>query len=270
MYIILQLQMKLHAFNIVIKIFVILFVFGLIYYVFSEIFISKLDYKDITVIKGLFTGEELEYARKCTDNSTDVSTPCYKKFHTVLVSKIKKTLNIKFLSINHARVSNGNNHDGKSLHRDIKPLPHLKSQEYPCVYTIVCYLDNSTIQIGNKIINVQPGDTIMFNSFYLHRSVGFNKYKQRRIIQFFEVFIDENEYKRTNNLISHCGYTKNDFVVKYIYQLFDPRVFIEYFNVASLFKNPNCVKDSNTKYIILINYDNYLETIENVKYYRDI
>jgi hypothetical protein len=262
--------MKINAFNIVIRIFLILFVFCVIYYISSEILISRLDYKDITVMKGLFTKEELEYARDCTSHSTDVSTLCYKKFHTNLISKIKKTLNIKFLHIDQARFSNGNNHDGKSLHRDIKPLPHLKSQEYPCVYTIVCYLDNAIIQIGNKIINAEPGDVIMFNAFYLHRSIGFNKSKKRRIIQFFESFIDENEYNRTNNLISHCGYTKSDFVVKYIYQLFDPRVFVEYFNIASLFKKPNCENNSNTKYITLINNDNYLETIENVKYYRDI
>lgn len=265
--------MKRYAFNLEIKIFLVLFVVGFIYYVSGEILISQLDYKDITVMKGLFTNEELEYAKKCTDNSTDVSTPCYKNFHTNLVSKIKKTLNIRFLNINHARFSNGNNHDGKSLHRDIKPLPHLENQEYPNVYTIVCYLDKATIQIGNKIIDAEPGDIIMFKSFYLHRSIGvsINKSKQRRILQFFEVFIDENEYNRTNNLISHCGYTKSDFVVKYIYQLFDPRIFIEYFNIASsLFKTQNCGNDSNTKYIILIDSNNYLETIENVKYYRDI
>jgi hypothetical protein len=255
----------------ILKFFLIIIAFILVYYVFGEILISQLNYKDITIMKGLFTNEDLEYARNCTNNSTDVSTPCYKKFHTNLISKIKKTLNIDFLHIDHARFSNGNNHDGKSLHRDIKPLPHLKSQEYPRVYTIVVYLDNAIIQIGNKTINAEPGDVIMFNSFYLHRSKGLSISKQRRIIQFFEVFIDENEYNRTNDLISHCGFTNSRFIVKYIYQLFDIRIFIEYLNISSsLWKKQNCGNDSDTKYIVLINSDNYLETIENVKYYRDI
>jgi hypothetical protein len=241
------------------------------YFILSKILISTVHYEDdIKVLRNLFTKDEVYRFQKCTEGTTDITQPCFKNFHRVLVKKIKNRLDLDYIKISHARFSNNTNHDGKSFHRDTKPL-FLGTKKYPKVYTIICYLDRAKFQIGDTVIEAEPGDIVIFNTFYLHRSLDVNvieETKNRRILQLFEVFFDKESEVEFKKVHSYCSYNKIDFLVKYLFHFFDSRIFLEYFNFSHMYSN-NCTKN-NPMYRTFLNEKNYMYTIDDTKYYINI
>ena len=93
----------------------------IIYKIITYIGISMIKYEEPIHIKNIFTDKEIEIMQACTNNSTDITTKCYKELHTTLLNKIKNKLNKNYLYVHHARFSNNNNGDGQSFHKDVKP-----------------------------------------------------------------------------------------------------------------------------------------------------
>jgi hypothetical protein len=108
-----------------------------------------------------------------------------------------------------ARLSNNNNSiDASVLHSDVYNFTSEK--EIP-VYTALCYFDNAQLEIipgshlkpresfiaeNNKriVLDLEPGDIVLFNAAIMHRGVNFTKEGDRRVLQVFEIFPTQEIY----------------------------------------------------------------------------
>jgi hypothetical protein len=244
-----------------------------IYNIISYLCTSMISYEQPIHITNMFTSDEIQIMQSCTNNTTDITADCYKKIHSKVINSIKQKLNLNYLYVDYARFSNNNNNDGQSYHRDVKPNI-LYHGDYPNVYTMILYLDNTGICIGNNKIFVSPGDIIIFNSFHLHKSIGmqpFSSTHQRRVLQLFSCFFDENEKNSFFLRTSHCNHLSNKTMNNYINNVIDLRWLLEYMNLTKLYTfSTKCSNINNPDFFSIINEQNYIATIDNVKYYRDL
>jgi len=121
-------------------------------------------------------------------------------------SFIKNPTYIKF------RYSNNNNStDASTFHSDIYDFT---DNEIMPIYTCLCYFDktqmevipgshkrqfhneNSSISSYNKkrLLTIEPGDIVIFHANMYHRGTNFNTNGNRRLLQVFEVFPDNETY----------------------------------------------------------------------------
>jgi len=261
--------MKKYSFIISIVLYFIIFV--IIFNLLSFLCLSQIEYKSgYTHITNKFTNDEIETMQRCTAKNTDINTPCFKKMHEKIVSVLKTSLKKDYIFIDHARFSNNNNHDGNSYHRDIKPTGNFNGK-YPNVYTCILYLDKSSVCIGNKKINVSAGDIVVFNSFYMHRGNGITPFenKDRRVLQLFHCIFDPSIKDEFYKPHMFCEHYESNVLVKYIYHFIDLRWFIEYMNIQN-FVSKNCDYGKDIQYVTMINNKYYLDTVNDVKYYRNL
>jgi len=118
------------------------------------------------------------------------------------------------------RVSNQENKiDASFLHNDVKNLSRTNTS-IPC-YTVLLYGDkgrmqlipnshhNTHISIIHAIydlkklvtIDIEPGDLLIFNSSIIHRGIFFNTVEDRRLIQMFEVYPNEETFDRFATMV---------------------------------------------------------------------
>jgi len=108
-----------------------------------------------------------------------------------------------------ARISNNNNSDDASLlHSDLYNFTNEK--EIP-MYTALCYFDKAQLELIPRshtkphdsfikeysrtiVIDLDPGDIVVFNSVIVHRGVNYSK-NNRRVLQVFEIFPTSQLYK---------------------------------------------------------------------------
>jgi hypothetical protein len=108
-----------------------------------------------------------------------------------------------------ARLSNNNNSiDASVLHSDVYNFTSEK--EFP-VYTALCYFDKAQLELipgshlkpresfiaeNNKriVLDLEPGDIVLFNAAIMHRGVNFTKEGDRRVLQVFEIFPTQEIY----------------------------------------------------------------------------
>jgi hypothetical protein len=159
-----------------------------------------------------------------------------------------------------------------SFHKDIKPTPFLKGKN-PNVYTIILYLDDAGIYVGNKKIVTKPGDIVIFNAFNLHKAIGidpFSKTKQRRVLQLFECFFDEKEKNDFMKRVRFCYHKFSSKFIAFAYYFIDPRWFLEYLNLVSLNTIGGCDKDLHKDFVIIMKKSEPISNIDGVKYYAEI
>jgi hypothetical protein len=177
---------------------------------------------------GFFNEKEVAEIRKMFDDRK-VNYPDMLAFITgTFLKRIDANLGWKSKHTK-ARISNNNNSsDASVFHRDLFRI----SDKYPeakDIYTCLTYLDNSTMQLipesylkpelnftdalsnftDRITIEMKPGDVLIFNCMMLHRGV-FDKLSlddNRRLIQLFEVYPSEEEYKAHNEKIVHIKST---------------------------------------------------------------
>lgn len=110
------------------------------------------------------------------------------------------------------RYSNNNNStDASTFHSDIY---NFTDDEIMPIYTCLCYFDktqmeiipgshkkqfhneNSSISSYNKkcLFTIEPGDILIFHANMYHRGTNFDKQGNRRLLQVFEVFPDNETY----------------------------------------------------------------------------
>ena len=244
-----------------------------VYYVASYLFISTISYDNFRYLKQVFPQKEIEYMQACTDRNTDIDSECYRYLHDNVCRAIKQRMNASYFYADHARFSNNTNPDGQTFHRDIKPRFEYHAS-YPNVYTCIFYLDNTSVSIGNKTLQVAPGDIVVFNAFDLHRAGGidpFNK-KNRRVLQLFNCFFDEAEQRRFYAEHSFCEHIENDFITKYVYYFLDVRWFFEYFNLTRIgnITMKGCDDNRDARFVTLMNKKYYKATINKVGYYTNL
>jgi hypothetical protein len=252
---------------ITIVVLVVFVVYTISYYVWFY----NLSYENPIHIKNAFTLEDISIMQSCTNNNSLIDTPCYKRMHLKIINTIKEKLGINYLYIDHARFSNNSNGDGQSFHKDVKPRTHFRGQK-PNVYTIILYLDEAGIYIGNKKIKSNPGDIVIFNSLNMHKAIGINPFsstKQRRVLQLFGCFFNEHEKDEFYKKCSTCSHYGISTLNKYLDYFIEPRWFVEYTNTTHFMSN-KCDKNKNVDFDILIKNKKHNTLIHGVKYYYDI
>lgn len=106
--------------------------------------------------------------------------------------------------------NNTNSKDASLFHGDI--YNHSKIDILP-IYTCLCYFDSTQMEIvpgshlphndwsinsyNTKILlDIQPGDILIFHANIHHRGTNFDKEGNRRLLQVFDVFPDANTYNK--------------------------------------------------------------------------
>ena len=170
------------------------------------------------VLKRVLTPEQLQYGLK-SDNNGIVDYMILRDYidnhfmPTIITNTnfIKKPRYVKF------RYSNNNNStDASTFHSDIY---NFTNDEIMPIYTCLCYFDkaemelipeshkkqfhneNSCISSYNKkqLITMEPGDILIFNANIYHRGANFDTKGNRRLLQVFEVFPDDETYMSNYN-----------------------------------------------------------------------
>ena len=91
--------------------------------------------------------------------------------------------------------------------------------------------------------------------------MNFNYNKKRRILQFFHVFFDKNIEKKFYENHKYSSHINIDYVMK---KFKNYRNFVEFFNLAHLIN----LNNFTTKYTTLINENSYINSFNNIKYYK--
>ena len=108
-----------------------------------------------------------------------------------------------------SRFSNNNNsNDASVFHSDVY---NFTSQNEIPFYTALCYFDKGDLELipgshlksrgsfmdaNNKriVLNLEPGDIVLFNSAIIHRGVNYST-NNRRVLQVFDIFPTQKIYK---------------------------------------------------------------------------
>jgi hypothetical protein len=246
----------------------------LIIIIVCYILIVKLHIKFITydniVLQGFLNKEMIQSMKDCFKYKDEESINCYRKNQRKIFIKLKRILQSKYISVGHARWSNGTkNFDAQTFHRDIKPNILKHNGKYPNVYTLVCFLDKSSHIQGGTTYNFNPGDCMLFNAFNIHKgnNMIFKNVTNRRVIQFFHIFFNENEKKKFYKNHSYAEHFNNDFILKYINNYIDTRAGIELLNLVSILLPMELYSPNQNKYITLINKSEIITKIDGITYF---
>jgi len=156
------------------------------------------------VYKNKLSKEEQKLALSCIDINVD-----YSILKTFIDNYFLPKIPFSNPVYVKARLSNNNNSiDASVLHSDVYNFTSEK--EIP-IYTALCYFDNaqlelipgshlkpreSFIQENSKriVLDLEPGDIVLFNAAIMHRGVNFTKEGNRRVLQVFEIFPTQEIY----------------------------------------------------------------------------
>jgi hypothetical protein len=227
-------------------------------------------------LKGVLSQPDISYARSCFDNDKIDYNKLSKFINNAMLDTCGKILNWEPVCAKY-RVSNNNNSDASTFHRDIickDPNLNLIPS-----FTCLSYLDKTVMElipdshddISMSITNsfkkffktvklvIEPGDMLVFYSTMLHRGIFTENLPNRRLIQLFEVFPSRELYNTYGNQILHVpGKEKSDNFLLYasrIRPVIDILNLINYFNASTgygitkngIFKKCNSVQ--NFKYL---------------------
>lgn len=160
------------------------------------------------VLKNVLIEDQL----RCFDTNKQHNYNEIKNFiDTTFFDTIKR--NVDFITkptYTKFRYSNNNNStDAATFHSDVY---NYTGNKYQPIYTCLCYLDDTKMELipgshlynrngyslesynKKQIIDVKRGDILIFYSSIHHRGIGFNTTKDRRLLQVFEVFPDDDTY----------------------------------------------------------------------------
>ena len=250
--------------------FIIFILIILIIDVSIKIRIKNIRYNN-HLLRGFLDKSTIDSMKKCFTLRDQKSFNCYRKNQRKIFNDLKKHFNSNFISVDHARWSNGTkNFDAQTYHRDIKPNLFKHRGKYPNVYTLVCYLDKANHIQGGVDNHLEPGDCLLFNSFNIHKGseMDFTKVKHRRVIQFFHIFFDEIEMIKFNKNHSNAEHYNSDFWLKKINHYIDTRAGTEMLNLVHIFLPMKLYEPKKNKYVTLVDKSKIITTIDGVTYYE--
>jgi hypothetical protein len=250
--------------NISFRIFFGIIAFVLLYLSIKFILLQTLNYKNVIILRDMFSKNEIEQIQSCIGNKDEIQN-CFTQCQSTILQRIQSKLNAPYMHVGLARLSNNNNNDAQSFHRDIKPAWYYKGP-YPNVYTIICYFDEASLSMGNETILSKPGDIVIFNSTNLHKANNISLFqnKQRRVLQFFHVFFDKTEQENFYKNNSFCEHIDGTDFMRYFTYLFDIKFLFEYFNISRIINDNDC----NTPFSTNIQHTSYITTINGIDYYH--
>lgn len=170
------------------------------------------------ILKNVLRKDQLSYALN-SDNDKKVDYNLMKQFidnefMPTIVKNCNFIINPEYVKFRYS--NNNNSTDASTFHKDIYDFTN---NEIMPIYTCLCYFDetqmelipgshkrqfnndNSVISSYNKkkIINIEPGDILIFHANLYHRGRNFNTSSNRRLLQVFEVFPDKESYNLNND-----------------------------------------------------------------------
>jgi hypothetical protein len=171
---------------------------------------------------GFFSSEEVEKIRAMIDNKRVNYVEMDVFITDVFLKKVSEKLNWNAYHTKYRVSNNNNSSDASVLHRDVIKIKNIPFND---LYTCLTYLDKAKMEIvpgshekievplletitgfyDKKIIEMNPGDVLVFNANMLHRGI-FDHHKMsdnRRLIQVFETYISPEEYKLHNEKVLH-------------------------------------------------------------------
>ena len=243
-------------------------VIALILLLIDDIIISNIQY-DNHVFKGFLDNDMIESMKNCFNYKDDEQLNCFYLNQEKIFSKLKNAFNVNYISVGHARWSgndNSKNYDAQSYHRDIKQNIFKHKGKYPNVYTFVCFLDKAIHFQGGKKYTFEPGDCMLFNAFNLHKGVNILS-SNRRVIQFFHVFLDEKEKNDFYEKHTYAEHYDNDFIIKKFSKYIDYRKYIELLNLITILLPMKFHEPEKNTYVTLVDNYKLFANINGVKYY---
>lgn len=178
-------------------------------------------------------------------------------FLPVISKNIKLFISPKYSKF---RLSNNNNStDASTFHGDVY---NFTDDKLMSIYTCLCYFDNSQLEIipgshlnsdmtcknkfqSKKILNIEKGDILVFHSNLHHRGINFQKQKNRRLLQVFDVFPNNKIYDELSKKLIILE-TSNSLLMQKV------NSFLKYI--------------SGSKLINHINYMHYFLVCNNIQY----
>lgn len=143
----------------------------------------------------------------------------YKKLNLFIHEKLIPNINNEVPIFNNPSIgkfrfsNNTNSVDASTFHGDI--YNHRAVNLMP-IYTCLIYFDNAQMEIipgthikgadnspitqfsKKKIITMNPGDMLVFHANIHHRGIGFTNNKNRRLLQVFNIFPNQETYTEHN------------------------------------------------------------------------
>lgn len=200
---------------------------------------NNLSNDGYVLLQNQISNQELIFGLSCMKDDHKVDYTILKQFiDTIFFPKIKANSSVitdphyvKF------RFSNNNNStDASTFHGDI--YNHTTAELLP-IYTCLCYFDDAQLEVipgshkynnsdwsirtynNKRVLNVSRGDILVFHANMHHRGINYNKVGNRRLLQVFEVFPDNETYDNHFEKLVAVKST-NHFLVK---NLFNPLLY---------------------------------------------
>lgn len=172
-----------------------------------------MDEDGYLILTNVLTDQDIQFGLSCLQNEKEkVDYVIMKKFiddlfFKAIQRKVREFSQPKYVKF---RFSNNNNsNDASTFHGDV--YNYAETELLP-IYTGLCYFDHAQIEVipgshkyhnkgwsipmfnQRKVLDVNPGDILLFHSNLHHRGVHFNKQPNRRLLQVFEIFPDQATY----------------------------------------------------------------------------
>lgn len=149
------------------------------------------------------------------------------------------------------RFSNNNNSiDASVFHRDDYNYTDLNVLP---LYTALCYFDNAELELipgshikgelglidlykNKKILFLEKGDIVVFNSNLYHKGLNFTKGKDRRVLQVFGIFPNKPIYNELKNKVKIINTTTNNKITQHnsLYYLSQNETYLRVLNYFML------------------------------------
>jgi hypothetical protein len=167
-------------------------------------YIAALNSPGFVIFRNALTPEQVEQARSCINNQEIRYNDMTKFIDDEMLTEVNNKMKGHDWNIQYAkyRVSNNNNSvDASTFHSDIVCL-----DEWVPSMTCLTYLDNTILEVipdSHKSktrlfdifdavrLKIGPGDILLFYSTLLHRGIFTEKLPNRRLIQVFDCFANE-------------------------------------------------------------------------------
>ena len=188
---------------------------------------EKLNTQGYVIIRGCVKQETVNTFR----NNVTKTEVNYKNMSPV-VYDVKNCLRENFgwePIMTKYRVSNHENKiDASFLHNDVKNISRTNTP-IPC-HTVLLYADKGRLQlipkshrkthislihatydISNLItVDIEPGDLLVFNASLMHRGIFFNTEDHRRLMQIFEVYPNQETFKKFGTMVDTSYVNKSN------------------------------------------------------------
>ena len=236
--------------------------------------IPNVKYDNVIHIQQFLNKQDISRFEQCNSMDNEQHLQCLQKETVHIKKKLKQLKQTDFIDIGHIRWSmKTKNYDGRSYHRDVKPLFSTHMTTLPQVYTLAIFLDKAYHYQGGTLYTLEPGDAVLFNAFNLHKGYTkqFIRNTPRRVIQVFNIVFSK---KDKQEFYKHHAYSINPYItgkgailLKHINKIFDLRTELEYYNMSSLLLQYTQT-DKTIKYVTAVDEKGYTGTFDSIKYYN--